>query len=755
MKNKDKEPSIKSDILFRVRVLYLIFFLTGVCILLRLLWVQFGSAEVRKQAERVKTSSERTETIHAFKGNILSRDGDPFARSIFRYSIEFDFAAEGFERKTFASEADSLSKLLSSFFGDRSAAEYKRAIMNARSTHFHKEFVKNDIVLRSRNPLKRLVNRFNYREYDTIARYRITKADHRPVKIFPRDVDYNEWTVLRTYPILNGSLGLVYKANRYEERVYPYGSLARRTIGLNDDRGHYGIENVYEKELSGSDGKRKILVMSRNLKRVLDDMVPVQDGLDVVTTIDADIQDVAHRLLKQQIESQHAMWGTSVVMEVATGDILAIVNLKNEDGTASESGENYALRYSLEPGSTFKLANFLTLVEEADMPVTQIYYTGHKTVEKVGSKKVVDSHDAGGDIDMMKALAESANVYFAKAVYETYNESPMRYINFLRRNLHLDDAVGLERFSPAKPKVYGIPDKKEDVRAYIEYTLPSMGYGYNVALTPMQSLTLLNAVANGGCMVAPRLVSELRRGGKTVERYPVEVVDPKICSDHTLKLARKALEGVVNEGTAKTVFRDVKLFGAAAKTGTADYVHNGPQFAGHHLGSMMMYFPSDNPRYSIITAIYTRAANHFGASLAGPVCRGIAQYMYNRDHDWLGTSADSLDVKTACMPKRVKGGDIASVRRVADGLSGGTEYDSRRGWGRAHVDSTGRVVISDLTADERTVPDVRGMGLKDALFLLENRGLQVRATGRGRVVSQSISPGARAVRGNEIRLVLK
>ncbi|HJC26247.1 MAG TPA: PASTA domain-containing protein, partial [Candidatus Alistipes stercoravium] len=587
-----------------------------------------------------------------------------------------------------------------------------------------------------------------------------------PVNIFPREVDFAEWEILRRYPLLNWNMGMVYRLVERDDRVYPQGGLARRTIGDKgyigrpDDSGktlfgNYGIEDSYRRELSGRDG---VAVRQRIARGFYGRVAGAgheepEDGLDVVTTLDMDLQDVADRALRSQLERQNATWGTTIVMETRTGEILALANLgRNADGSFSER-ENYALSRSMEPGSTFKLATMLTLLDDAHMPVETTYDTHNGDPVQVGpAKNIRDSHRGDHVIDFRRAVASSSNVYFAEAMWDRYGITgkKQQYSYFLHNELHLGETVGLERFGERKPSIttdWKVPDPG--------VMLVKMAYGYRVRLAPIQMITFYNAIANEGRMISPVLVRELRRGGRVKERFESRTIASSICSRTTLHTVRECLQAVCTEGTASNFFRDTTRVRVAAKTGTAQITDARSREGRYYLGSMIAFFPAEAPRYTVLTTIETRAQAgkaYYGGPLAGPVVKRMVDYIYNREHDWYGRVADDGPRR---YPERMKGGDIAQIRRVAGQLSPRVEFDRRKGWGRTAVDSLSRVRITSIAEDRDVMPDVRGMGLKDALFLLESRNLRVRFSGQGAVAQQSIAPGSRISPGASVALTLK
>ena len=751
----EERSKIKSDILLRVRLLYVLFILVGAVVLARLVWVQLFSAEVAYNADRLASRIFTEKEIPAQRGSILSRDGEPLATSIFRYQAAFDFASPGLDSlKTFREQADSLSKLLAAFFKDRSAAEYARMFREEHARRYRLVNPRDTQYLRSEGWLARIINRLKGEEY---IRRRIydTIRDHTPVNIFPREVDYAEWEVLRRYPLLNWNMGMVYRLVERDERIYPQGELARRTIGLIGDRGNYGIEEAYRSELAGRNGR----AVQQRIARGFYGRVagagheePV-DGCDVVTTLDLDLQDVADKALRQQLERQNALWGTTIVMETRTGEILALANLgRNADGSFSER-ENYALSRSMEPGSTFKLATMLTLLDDARMPVETTYDTHNGDPVQVGpAKNIRDSHRGDHVIDFRRAVASSSNVYFAEAMWDRYGITgkKQQYSDYLHNELHLGETVGLERFGERKPSIttdWKVPDPG--------VMLVKMAYGYRVRLAPIQMITFYNAIANEGRMISPVLVRELRRGGRVKERFESRTIASSICSRTTLHTVRECLQAVCTEGTASNYFRDTTRVRVAAKTGTAQMTDARSREGRYYLGPMIAFFPAEAPRYTVLTTIETRAQAgkaYYGGPLAGPVVKRMVDYIYNRGHDWYGRVEEDGPRR---YPEQLKGGDIAQIRRVAGQLSPRVEFDRRKGWGRVAVDSLSRVRITSIAEDRGVMPDVRGMGLKDALFLLESRNLRVRFSGQGAVIRQSIAPGSRISPGATVALTLK
>lgn len=473
-----EEPSrIKSDILLRVRVLYVLFIAAGAIVFARLVWVQMFSGEVAYNARRLAGRIFTEVTVPAQRGSILARSGDPLAASIFRYQVAFDFASPGLDSlKTFREQSDSLAKLLAAFFKDRPASEYRKFFREEHARRYRLVRPRDTLYARSEGWFARLTDRMRGEEF---IRHKVydTLRDHTPVEIFPRDVDYSEWETLKTYPLLNWNMGVVYRLVETAERIYPQGELARRTIGKKGDQGNYGIEDSYHAELSGRDGKAKRQRIARGFYgRVAGEHVEPEDGFDVVTTLDIELQDAADKALRRQLKEQGAEWGTTIVMETRTGEILALANLgRTSEGTYAER-ENYALSRSMEPGSTFKLASMLLLLDDAGMPVTTTYDVNDGRPVTVGhADDVCDSHRGDHVIGFRRAVAASSNVYFAQAIWDRYGATgkKQQYSDYLHNRLGLGQTVGLERLGERPPMIttdWKVPDPG--------VMLVKMAYGY-------------------------------------------------------------------------------------------------------------------------------------------------------------------------------------------------------------------------------------------------------------------------------------
>ncbi|MFR9620840.1 MAG: penicillin-binding transpeptidase domain-containing protein [Rikenellaceae bacterium] len=717
-------PKIKADILRRVQWLYLIFTILGSIIVLRLVWIQFFSNEISTNATKIHGRIFQSQTIIAHRGSILSRDGEPLATSIMRYQVEMDFGSEGFDSlELFTRHTDSLSRLLSAYFGDRTTAQYKAFFKEYRDKYNRREYIKDTLVRRPGGWILRFADMIRGESMMSVKLYDTIRI-HRPVPLFPREIDYAEWQELRRYPVLNWNLGMTYQLVGRESRVYAQGNMARRTIGaLNEDRGDdYGLEAVYDDVLRGEDGEHIRQRIARGFYgRVAGGEIrEAVDGLDIVTTIDVGLQDVADRLLREQLTRNNSLWGTTIVMEVESGDILALVNLDRMGDGSYREVRNHAFGARTEPGSTLKLASTMALLEVAKMPTSQIYDSGDGERVRVGSAWVRDSHKGYSEVELRTAFAQSLNVYFAKAVYEYFKDDGSQYTGFLK-SLKLDQPVGFEKFGELTPR---LPSPSES-GWYPHVTLPNMGYGYGLEVSPIEVITLYNGVANNGRMMEPRLVSEVQREGRTVERFKPEVRVEQMCSKPTLDTLHSYLREVCASGTGAWYLGRFNGFEVSAKTGTAQYAQDGLAYSdGYYIGTVVSYIPSDNPRYTVLTTVHTRlgrGGSVYGAFLSGPVVQGMMQHLYNIHPQWHAR----LDT--------ISRGDVTRPERKQGGLE--------------HIES--------LEVAEGVVPNLYGYGLRDAVYMLESLGFRVKISGSGAVWRQSIRGGTKVSAGSEVMIYLR
>lgn len=759
--NNKQHKSSKHDIIGRVRFLYFAFMVIGLGIAVRLIAVQIASPAVKHNAEVLREGVFRTTELPAHRGAILTRDGEPLAISSLRYNAMLDFASEGIQNAdsaTYYKNADSLSCLLALHFNqaDAEANGYK------------------------------YISEEGYRK---ILREQRQKRTNRSYKLFPRLVTIDEWNTLRNYPILNGNLGYVYSAPAEEMRLYPLGDVARQIIGrhttLKDESNNEikgkGIEYFYNDQLSGSNGQVKEQWIAHGFWTRVDDpnnKLP-EDGCDIITTIDAGLQRAADEYLREVLQQQNASFGVAIVMEVETGNILAMVNLGSgaeRGGEYTERVQNHALSSKMMPGSTMKLATTMALLEIGGYDLDTKVNTEHSrpgVSVKIGRARVQDTHDAGegtdGNVTLLDAFAHSSNVYFAKAVYELYKDKPAIYTDYLA-SLRFNDYVGLMEYGEEKSNMPMANTKKWETDGNTPVRLPRLAYGYELELPPIHMATFYNGVANDGRMLAPRFVDRIERNGVVIERMPTEVLIPKMCSDRTLDLLDSCL--VAASQRTSNRFKDLpSTFGC--KTGTAQMwspfvthgrldhkaMENGLNIQDEiYYGSIACIMPAENPKYTIYVGVCKQKMfggdPYYGILLAGPVANNIMTYIHANDPSLHAAVAEA---PMAYSPTKIKGGNTDDVTAVSKHLSA-LYIDASEGkmWSSAKVDVGGNSAVTGMEFAEGTVPDVRGMGLSDALYLLESVGMEVTHSGYGAVRTQSIDPGKEITSDNiAIHLTLK
>jgi cell division protein FtsI (penicillin-binding protein 3) len=693
--------SLKRDILVRVSLVYLGMVLAGLLILGKTLHLQLFEKEMWASEEN---STIRHKVIEPNRGNIYSSDGRLLAVSVPFYEIRMDFQSESFTRELFDRNVDALSKALSGLFQDRHWTTYKRELVRAREEGH---------------------------------RYYLVK----------RNVTYTQLQQVKQFPIYNLGRyrgGVMYV--QQNKRVRPYGMLAARTVGYTmsgDLRSVVGVEGAYEKELKGVEGYRLMRKIREDVWMPVSDAneIEPEDGYDIVTTIDVDLQDVAENALYTQLARHEADHGTVVLMEVRTGRVRAIANLaRDEYGNYSET-YNFAIGESTEPGSTFKLASMIALLEDGHISPDDMVDVGNGVTTYYG-QKVEDSGVEGiGRITVKHAFEVSSNVGISRIVYEHYRDKPEQFVNRLYE-MGLNRKLGIAIRGEGKPDI-----KYTDSELWSGLSLPFMSIGYEVRMTPLQMLAFYNAVANGGKMVRPVFVEEMRSHGKTIKRFSTEVLNNHICSRETLEQVKQMLEGVVENGTAKNLLNS--HYKIAGKTGTAQVALNKEGYVESlYQASFVGYFPADDPQYSCIVVVNAPSKHiYYGNLVAGPIFREITDRIYVREDEMQG--GDAAFAGTSAQVPYSKSGyspELSAAFSYLDLPLKMEEPDAR--WVSTKSEPDG-VVASNRLIPRAMVPNVMDMGLKDALYLLESKGLKVKVDGRGTVREQSISPGT-VIRGGEV-----
>lgn len=704
--------SIRTNILLRVYIAFGLILLFAGAVLVQLYRVQFVQGEKWKAMS--KSFSTHYESVEATRGNILSVDGSLLATSVPEYEVRMDMLAGSIaDDKVFFDKIDSLAIKLSQLYPDKSATEFSRMLRDGRKEG----------------------NR-----YQSIR----------------RAVTYQELKKIQTFPLVGqgkhrGVLLVIAK----NKRIRPFQSLAARTIGYKNDnvKNAVGLEGAFASYINGENGKRLVQRVAGAYMPVNDgeEEIPAKNGADIVSTIDVNYQDVAQDALKKQLIKSQADHGCVVLMEVATGEIRAIANFtRSKDGDYQEK-LNYAISDAKEPGSTFKLASYMTMFDQHKIDTnTRVDVEGGRyNLYNKGKvlKMIRDAEDGNGVMTAKRAFEESSNVAVVKFVTGHYSDNPREFTDNLQSVLHLNEKLDLQIPGEARPIV-----KSPSNRSWTKLTLPQMAYGYEMLMTPLQMLTLYNSVANNGKMIAPIFVREIQRLGNPVEQFQARVINPKVCSDATLGKMKSLLEGVVLEGTGKTFIKS-SLYTSAGKTGTAQIANDGAGYGEHktYQASFCGYFPADHPKYSMIVVInHPTVGNTLAAYVAGPVFREVADRVFANDLSINQRAATHL-VGNTTMPK-VKQGNVAALKQVYSKLGIKPLYASATSTG---IDTSNGVAYEENKYKTGTVPAVVGMSLSDALYRLGNAGYKVSAKGSGMVTAQSITGGTAMPKGSKIAIELQ
>jgi cell division protein FtsI (penicillin-binding protein 3) len=702
---------LKREILWRVGVVYVFILLFGLLILGKIVYLQLFQGQ--KWEEKSRDLHLKNQIIQSNRGEIYSANNRLLASSVPFYEIRLDTRSTGLslDTKTYLKKLDTLSRKLAETFNDKSAEQYREELYKARKKG----------------------------ERFFLIKKRVSYHQLKKIKQFP---------LFRLGRYKGGFI--VIKRNI---RIQPHDQLASRTIGYTKDwegSTRVGIEGAYDQYLEGTEGVR----LMRRIQGGI--WIPVSDeneieprsGKDVITTIDVNIQDVAESALKQQLIKHNADHGTAVLMEVNTGKIKAIANLgKTKEGKYKEI-YNYAIGESREPGSTFKLASIIAALEDNFVELDDTIDTKDGTVEYY-DKKLKDSKPGGyGKITVKQAFEYSSNVGISKIITKNYKNRERQFIDRLY-SMNLNDPLNLEIKGEGKPRIKYPGDK-----LWSGISLPMMSIGYEVRLTPLQILTFYNAVANGGKMMKPMLVQKIMDHGETVKNFEPSVMNAAICSKPTIRKAQKLLEGVVENGTARNLKNlNYKI---AGKTGTAQIANEKYGYSKKseisYQASFVGYFPANDPKYSCIVVVNSPSKNvYYGNIVAGPVFKEIAHKVYATSfniHEGLELAKSQEDIEIPY----TKHSHRKELKKVLNELNIKTKDEI--------VDSDWVVTrkmdscikLANRYIKENTMPKVIGMGVKDAVYILENMGLNVSVVGRGSIRKQSIPPGTRIQKGEKVEL---
>ncbi len=654
----------KKNILNRLYLLTGFMFLFAIGITYKLIDIQFfkGDFYRKKAEERTVKNFE----IKANRGNVYTADGSLLATSVSKFDIRMD--AVTVSKENFEKNIKGLSKALSQMLG-KSEGFYENYIRKARKNK----------------------NRYLF---------------------ITRNLSYHQYLKIKTFPIFK--LG-VYKGGFIAEqrtvREHPIGKIAERAVGYDDYRGRVGIEGNFHTYLQGKNGRRLKQRIAKGQWKPLSDNNEVEpiDGKDIITTIDLNVQDIAHHALLGQLEKYKADHGTVVVMEVKTGEIKAIANLgRNREGKYYER-LNYAVGESHEPGSTFKLMSIMVALEDKVIDTATIIDT-EKGKYKVYDRTVRDTHRGGyGKISVARVFEVSSNVGIVKIIEEHYGSNPQKFIDGLQRM-----EVGKKLDIPIKGEgIPKLPDPNNKKNWY-GTSLAWMTHGYGVSITPMQTLTFYNAVANNGEMVRPRFIKEIRSQDRVIKRFEKEVINPQICSQETIDKVKEMMKNVVKRGTATNIYN--KNYELAGKTGTCQTEYWTGQTK--YISSFSGYFPADNPKYSCIVIIHKpkKEIGYYGADVAGPVFKKIAHKIY--------TETPLID-------------EVNGLKENPKSIN--TNFETYYKIAREQSEK---------------MPNLKNMSGMDAVALLENLGMKVLFKGTGKVKAQSVKAGEKLDKNIIIELTL-
>ncbi len=699
---------VKRDILWRVYLSYILVVVACVAIFGKAVYIQ------QVQGKHWRSMSDslhlKLDEIEAERGTIYSEDGQMLSTSIPQFDIYMDFRVEALREKNgqlFRANVDSLSQSLAALFRDQGATEYKTLLQQAYK-------------------------------------------DQEGYFLLRKKISFREYEQLRKFPLFRlGRYKSGMIANEKTIRLNPYQMLAFRTIGLARDSNKVGLEMTYDSLLKGRNGKRTVRTIAGGVNVPVDDTYEIEPetGKDIVSTIDVFIQDVAESALMKMLIKNEAQNGCAIVMEVKTGKIKAIANLgKRSDGSYWEDF-NYAISPT-EPGSTFKLATMLALLEDKKVSLEQGITLEHGAW-KIAGQTVYDSEvHKENETTVKHAFELSSNVAMAKLANVYYAAAPNQFLRHLKK-MRMDTITGVDLTGERSPVIY-----KPGGKFWGPTTLPWMAFGYNLSVSPLQTTVLYNAIANNGRMMRPYLVSAVKEEGVLLREFEPKVIDENICSPLTLQQLKSCLEGVCTNGTARDLFKNT-AYKVAGKTGTALVANGNRGYADKiYQSSFAGYFPADNPQYTVVVIIKNKphAAIYYGAAVAGTVFKEISDRLYST-YVIQGNTAGTLRKTDSSFYTYT--GNKRDMAMVSSRLALRYVDSSRRAdeW----IDLNARnanIIFNRKEVSNSTMPQLKGMGLKDVVYLCENMGLKVNVKGKGRVAVQSILPGQIIAKGQLVNVEL-
>jgi cell division protein FtsI (penicillin-binding protein 3) len=660
---------------------------------------------------------QRIVELDADRGTIYSEDGQMLSTSLPQFDIYLDFLADGLRDKNgkvFRTNVDSFSIALSNYFHDKTAAQYKKELQEG---------------------------------YKKKNRYYLLK----------KKLSFEEYKAFREFPLVKlgrNKSGVIVEES--SKRLSPFGLLANRTIGLSREhitsngkmkKMNVGLEKTYDSLLTGQKGQRLIRFVAGGAVPVEGFQVEPENGKDVFTTLDVNIQDIAETALWKMMDSSQSEYGTCIVMETKTGKIKAMANLgRLPDGQYWED-DNYALRVT-EPGSTIKLVTLLAVLDKGSSSLNDMVDVGSAGQMVVGPRNVNDAERAPKSVLTVKeCFAHSSNVGMSKLALKAFSQNPKEFQDYLHR-YHMDVRSAIDLSDVPKPKLAPLEKKSGGLMNMI-----TMSFGYAIQVSPLNTLTLYNAIANDGIMMKPYLVSSVRKDGVVIQSYEPVVLDKEFCKKEVIKEAKESMEAVITEGTGRLAFKNMP-FAIAGKTGTAHVADGNIKYNDRvYQASFVGYFPANDPQYTCIVVIRTRphAVFHYGGQLAGPVFREVATKLYAM---YVNKKIPVMYATRSDSSAYFYAGNTSDIRKVYSTLKMAyADSAAKSEWGNVYADNY-RPVIKTNTVTGKVMPNVKGMGLKDALYLLEKMGLKVAVKGKGRVANQSVSPGAMLEKGAVVVLEL-
>lgn len=707
---------VKRDILWRVYLSFLGMVVLSLLVLGKAFYIQ------RFQGEHWRSMSDsmhqKIQELDADRGTIYSEDGQMLSTSLPQFDIYMDFQADGLRDKggkVFKENIDSFAISLAGYFGDKTSAQYKKELQAA---------------------------------YKSKSRYYSLR----------KKMTFEDYKAFRSFPLVKlgrNKSGVIVEES--SKRISPFGLLANRTIGLSREhvasngklkKQNVGLEKTYDSLLTGQKGQRLVRYIAGGAVPVEGFQIEPENGKDVFTTLDVNIQDISENALLRMMESSEAQYGTCIVMEVKTGKIKAIANLgRRPDGSYWED-DNYALRVT-EPGSTIKLATLLAVLDKGTSSLNDMVEVGSAGRLQVGPRIVNDAERSPKAVMTVKeCFAHSSNVGMSKLAFKAFANNPKEFKEYLHR-YHLDVRSPIDLSNIPAPRLAPLENKNGGLMNML-----TMSFGYAINVSPLHTLSLYNAIANDGKMMKPYLVNSIQSNGIVIKQFEPTVLDKSICKPEVAKAARESMEAVVTEGTGRPAFKNMP-FPVAGKTGTA-HVADGDIKYGHgvYQASFVGYFPADKPVYSCIVVVRTKphAAAHYGGMLGAPVFREIATKLY----------AMYVDQKPATLYSAKKdsstyfyAGNTKNIKQVF-GTFNMWYADSvqQSNWTSVYAGNNYQPVLRTNAVREKLMPNVKGMGLKDALYLLESMGLKVTISGKGKVANQSVAPGSALAKGVTVVLEL-